>query len=170
MLIAIILIATSLALPARVVNRYFDDTRAVNHVFGWVSSAKYMQKYRIGGIRNLSFMLGYVNKNLPSDSVVLMLFEARSFYFRPRAIQDVKRTNWPLLSKVLTPDECLQRVDVTHVLINQGSLNYAAARGSKFSPAGLNALQLFTEHCLELVHETQAHRLYKLKKQVTRSH
>jgi 4-amino-4-deoxy-L-arabinose transferase-like glycosyltransferase len=160
---AILLITVSLALTTRVAGRYFDQTKAVKHVFGRISSAKYMEKYEIGAIRNLSLMLNYVNKNLPADSVVLMLFEARSFYFRPQAIQDVKRHNWPLLLNVLASDECLQRVNVTHVLINQGSLNYYTKRGTRFSPTGLKALRRYTDQCLELVHETRAHRLYKVK-------
>jgi hypothetical protein len=160
---AILLIAVSLAPTARVVSRYFDNTRAAKHVFGLISSANYMKKYKIGGIRNLSLMLDYVNKNLPTDSVILMLFEARSFYFRPRVIQDVMNSNWPLLSNALTPDECLRRVNVTHVLVNQGTLKYFAIRGTRFSPTSLNALQGFTDRCLELVHETRAHRLYKVK-------
>jgi hypothetical protein len=160
---AILLITVSLGLTAKVASRYDDQTRAVQHVFGLISSANYMEKYRIGGIRNLSFMLNYVNKNLPPDRVVLMLFESRGFYFRPQTIQDVGLNNWPVLLNVLASDECLQRLKATHVLINQGSLNYYTARGSRFSPEGLKALQRYTDQCLELVHETQVHRLYKVK-------
>jgi hypothetical protein len=162
-ILSILLITVGLTLTARVAGRYLDETKAVNHVFGMISSAKYMQKYKIGGIRNLSFMLDYVNKNLPKDSVILMLFEARSFYFRPQAIQDVKNSNWPLLLKVLASDECLQQLKVTHVLINQGTLNYYTSRGSKISPTGLKALQRYSDQCLDLVHETRVHRLYKVK-------
>ena len=164
MIFSILLITASLALTARVAGRYLDKTKAVKHVFGMKSSAEYMQKYKIGGIRNLSSMLDYVNKNLPSDSVILMLFEARSFYFRPRVIQDVRNITWPVLSSVLTSAECLERLNVTHVLVNQGTMNYWAERGSKFSPKSLKALQRITDQCLELVHETQTHRLYKVKK------
>jgi hypothetical protein len=160
---AILLITVSLAQTARVVDRYFDDTKAKKHVFGLISSANYMKKYKIAGIRNLSLMLDYVNKTLPTDSAILMLFEARSFYFRPRVIQDIANSNWPLLSNALTFDECLRRVNVTHVLVNQGSLGYFRKRGAKFSPTSLNAFQRFTDRCLELVHETQSHRLYKVK-------
>lgn len=162
-MVSILLIAFSLALTARVAVRFLDDTKAVKHAFGRISSAKYMQKYRIGGIRNLSFMLDYVNKNLPKDSVILMLFEARSIYFRTQAIQDIGNSNWPVLSNLMTPADCLQRLNVTHVLVNQGTINYYTKRGSNYSPTGLAALQGFTDRCLELVHETQAHRLYRVK-------
>jgi hypothetical protein len=162
-MISILLITASLVLTARVVVRFVDKTKAVQHAFGLISSANYMQKYKIGGIRNLSFMLDYVNKNLPADSVILMLFEARSFYFRPQTIQDIRNSSWPVLSEGLAADKCLQRLNVTHVLINQGTLNYYTTRGSKFSPASLEALRGFTDQCLELIHETRAHRLYKVK-------
>jgi hypothetical protein len=158
------LITVSLAQTARVVDRYFDDTKAKKHVFGLISSANYMKKYKIGGIRNLSLMLDYVNKNLTTDSAILMLFEARGFYFRPRVIQDnIINSNWALLSNALTFDECLRRVNATHVLVNQGSLKHLRKRGAKFSPTSLNAFQRFTDRCLELVHETRGHRLYKVK-------
>jgi len=160
---AILLIAISLAPTALVISRYFDNTRAAKHAIGMISSANYLKKYKIGGIRNLSLMLDYVNKNLPTDSVILMLFEARSFYFRPLVIQDITNSNWPLLSNALTSDECLQDLNVTHVLENEGTLNYLTIRGAKISPTSLNALQHFKERCLELVHETRAHRLYKVK-------
>jgi hypothetical protein len=160
---AILLITVSSARTARVIDRYFDDTKAKKHVFGLVSPANYMKKYKIGGIRNLSLMLDYVNKNLTADSVILMLFEARSFYFRPRVIQDIINSNWPLLANSLTINECLRRVNVTHVLVNQGSLKHLRKRGVEFSPKSLNAFQRFTDQCLELVHETRGHRLYKVK-------
>ena len=150
-------------LTARVVSRYFDNTRAAKHAIGLISSANYLKKYKIGGIRNLSLMLDYVNKNLPTDSVILMLFESRSFYFRPRVIQDIRNANWMLLSNVLTSDECLRDLNVTHVLENEGTLNYLTIRGVKFSPTSLNELQHFKERCLELIHETRGHRLYKVK-------
>jgi hypothetical protein len=162
-IISILLITASLVLTARVVVRFVDKTKAVQHAFGLISPTKYMQKYKIGGIRNLSLMLDYVNKNLPADSVILMLFEARSFYFRPQTIQDIRNSSWPVLSEGLAADKCLQRLSVTHVLINQGTLNYYTTRGSKFSPASLEALRGFTDQCLELIHETRAHRLYKVK-------
>jgi hypothetical protein len=162
-IICILLITASLVLTARVVVRFVDKTKAVQHAFGLISSAKFMQTYKIGGIRNLSFMLDYVNKNLPADSVILMLFEARSFYFRPQTIQDIRNSSWPVLSEGLAADKCMHRLSVTHVLINQGTLNYYTTRGSKFSPASLKALHGFTDRCLELIHETRAHRLYKVK-------
>jgi len=160
---AILMIAVSLALTARVISRYFDETKAVKHVFGLISSAEYIKKYKISGIRHLSVMMDYINKNLPSDSIVLMLFESRSFYFRPQTIQDVSYTNWPFLSNVLIADECLQQVNVTHVLVNQGVLDYFTTRGSKFSPTSMEALQLFTDRCLLLIHESRKLRLYKVK-------
>jgi hypothetical protein len=160
---AILSITISLALTAWVVFRHFDDTRAAQHAIGLISSANCMKKYRIGGIRNLQLMVDYVNTNLPTDSVILMLFEARSFYFHPQVIQDVRNANWPLLANVLTSDECLRRTNVTHVLENRGTLDYFTKRGSKFSPASLNALQQFKDRCLELVHETRVYRLYKVK-------
>jgi hypothetical protein len=163
-ILSIVLIIVSLVLTARVAGRFLDKTKAVKHVLGMISSIEYMQTYKIGGIRNLSFMLDYVNKNLPMDSVILMLFEARSVYFRPQAIQDIRNSTWPVLSAVLSPDECLQRVNVTHVLVNQGTLDYYTTRGSKFSPAELEKLRRFTDRCLELIHETRVHRLYRVKK------
>jgi hypothetical protein len=162
-IICILLITASLVMTGRVVVRFVDKTKAVQHGFGLISSAKYMQTYKIGGIRNLSFMLDYVNNNLPADSVILMLFEARSFYFRPQTIQDIRNSSWPVLSEGLTADKCLPLLSVTHVLINQGTLNYYTTRGSKFSPASLEELRGFTDQCLELIHETRAHRLYKVK-------
>jgi hypothetical protein len=162
-IVSILLITVSLALTARVAGRYFDRTKAVKHVFGMISSVKYMQKYKIGGINDFSLMVDFINKNLPTDSVVLMLFEARSFYFHPRVIQDVMNSNWPLLSNALTSDECLRSVNVTHVLVNQGTLNYFTIRGAKFSPTGLNALRRYTDQCLQLIHETRWQRLYRVK-------
>ena len=161
-IVSILLITVSLALTARVAGRYFDRTKAVKHVFGMISSIKYMQKYEMGGIHDFSLMVDYINKNLPTDSLILMLFEARSFYFRPQVIQDVRNSSWAVLSNLLTPDKCLQRLSVTHVLVNYGVLNYFAKRGSKFSPTGLNSLQRYTDQCLELVHETQWLRLYRV--------
>jgi hypothetical protein len=51
------------------------------------------------------------------DSHILMLFEARNFYFQLRIIQDNRATNGLLLLKVLSSDECLESDDVTQVRI-----------------------------------------------------
>jgi hypothetical protein len=161
--VSILLIIVSLALTARMTGHFFNRTKAFKHAIGLASSQKYMLKYKIGSVHNFLLMQDYINQNLPTDSVVLMLFEARSFYFHAQTIQDIRHSSWPVLSKGMTDDKCLQRANVTHVLVNHGVLEYFTKRGSKFSPTDSAALQNFTDQCLELVFETRSHRLYEVK-------
>ncbi len=161
--VSLLLIIVSLALTARMAGHFFNRTKAFKHALGMASVLKYMQKYKIGSVHGFLLMQDYINQNLPADSVVLMLFESRSFYFRPQTIQDIRHSSWPVLLNGLTGDKCLQRAGVTHVLLNHGVLEYFTKRGSKFSQTDLEALQRFTDRCLAFVYETRSHRLYKVK-------
>ncbi|HSG81302.1 MAG TPA: hypothetical protein VLC48_03555, partial [Gemmatimonadota bacterium] len=101
-----------------------------------------------------------VNSEPDDESLTLMLFEARGYYFHAPIIQDNLSSNWPLLASALAPSVCLNSIGVTHVLLGIGTLNYFAATG------GLDPQRVrwsdFTEFADRCLDETYRNRLYIL--------
>jgi hypothetical protein len=162
--VLILLFATIGLIPtARTAFLWFSKTKALNHAVGLTSPAKYLKEYKIDNSPYFVRVMNFINENLPKDSYILMLYEARGFYFQPHIIQDNKTTNWPLLMKVLSPDECLENLEVTHVLINDSALNYYLKRGANPPTVQLKELYRFMNRCLSNIYKTPSHKLFEVK-------
>lgn len=108
-------------------------------------------------------LLERVNVQLSSNARVLMLFEARGLYFRPRTLQDNRLTNWPLLAVHLAGDTCLHRTGVTHVLVNEAALHYYVERGMDPAVLAWDAFDGFRAACLKEVDRSGSHTLYEVR-------
>jgi len=157
-------IAIGLIPTVRTAHFWLSKTKALNHAVGVISSEEYLAEYKMGGIQDFAPVINFLNENLPKDSYILMLFEARGFYFKPRIIQDNKAANWPLLLQSLTPAECLESVGVTHVLVNYGALNYYLKRGANQSILRFEEFHRFANQCLTPIYKTNSHTLFEVKK------
>jgi hypothetical protein len=158
---AILISLTCLALvpTARALGWRVTRTEAVQHLVG-VSSANDYLASRMG--RAYVEVIRLANGELDEDSRILMLFDARGYYFRPAVIQDNMAINWPLLASVLPPDDCLESMGITHVLLGTGSLGYYAGVGG-LDPErlGWSSLQAFAARCLEPLYEHPALMLFR---------
>ena len=108
-------------------------------------------------------VVAYVNQNLAPDDRVLMLFEARGFYFNVPVIQDNILVNWPLLATKLPAIGCLESSGISHVLINTGALDFYLQRGLDPDVAQWNTFNEFAERCLASVYSMGSHVLYAVK-------
>jgi hypothetical protein len=89
---------------------------------------------------------------LPDDSLVLLLWEARTAGLPVRLLADVRLSNWPLLSQTPAPASCLAGTGITHLVVNQGGLRYYLARGASAEAFRLGELEVFLANCLQEVH------------------
>ncbi len=141
---------TGLALvpTALTVRDWLTWTRAAGHFVGTVSAADY-----IGNSLGPEYLevVRLTDTELAADSRILMLFEARGYYFERSVLQDNKMTNWRLISSAIDDDDCLESVGVTHVLLGLATLRHFVQAGLDPEDIRWSAFQQFAGRCLEPV-------------------
>jgi hypothetical protein len=100
---------------------------------------------------------------LGDDALVLLLWEARTAGLRPRAISDVRLSNWPLLSQTAAPGSCLAGTGITHVVINRASVGYYITRGASPDAFRIPQLGEFIRRCLEGAIDTQGYLIFRVR-------
>ncbi len=132
----------------------------VEYLVGSSSRAAFLAR-RTGGYADV---VSFVNERLPRDSRVLMLFDARGYYFRLPVIQDNAITNWLFvlpLPKAAGPD-CLRSAGITHVLLNAGAIHYYGRRGVDLAPLRLDALERFARDCFSPLYSSGGITVFRL--------
>jgi hypothetical protein len=161
-------LAALVLLPAvRMMHGWLVGTKAMGHLAGMTSAAEYRANrvtYQLIGP-----VVRVANERLTRDDRILMLFEARAFYFEPSVTQDVRVANWPLLADKLRPGDCLQDSGVTHVLLGTGALGYYINRGLDPAVARWEAFQQFAGRCLVPIHESTGFVLYEVRREISSS-
>ncbi len=121
----------------------------LGHLAGLTSEASYLRT----GFFFYSQMTEAANRVVPDGGKVLLLFEARGYYFEPAVIQDNLLTNWALLAPYTKRHEdCLVSSDISHVLVSDAAVRYYARRGMDPRLLGLEDLSSFAARCLSVVH------------------
>ena len=138
-----------------------DRRRALSYAVGTLADRAYLASAPEPGFPPLYTMSRYVNEHLEPRSRILMLFEARGWYFRPTVLQDNNLTNWPLLTPLLDRDPCLASTKVTHVLLNAGALSFYEHRGLDSTVVGWPEFRRFERRCLRRVTEVGGIVLYE---------
>ncbi|UCC82046.1 MAG: hypothetical protein JSW46_13705 [Gemmatimonadota bacterium] len=135
---------------AIMVRDWLTKIRGVEHFVGTASAEDYLSNWL--GPGNLE-VLRLTETQLAADSRILMLFDARGYYFERTVLQDNKGTNWPLISSVIDEDECLESVGVSHVLLGLGPLSHYFRGGLDPEHVRWSAFQQFAGRCLEPILE-----------------
>jgi len=139
-------------------------TMALNYLTGTSSWESYLRMNPIPrGNQAYSDIALYVNQHLPRDSRVLMIFDARGYYFTVPVIQDNAHTNWLLLARTEAVPGCLRSTGISHVLVNIGALYYYTGRGLDPRFLQWEAFREFAERCLTQVHEGHGFILYRVR-------
>ena len=100
---------------------------------------------------------------LGDDALVLLLWEARTAGLKPRALSDVRLSNWPLLSQTAAPASCLAGTGITHVVINRASVGYYLTRGALPHAFRIPQLSDFIRRCLEGPVDTQGYLIFRVR-------
>jgi hypothetical protein len=132
-------------------------------VLGSLTGATSLQRYLETGY-NLHFqVLQAANNLVPPDGKLLLLYEARGFYFEPEVIQDNNISNWTLLAPMMSSSEnCLETTGITHVLVNDLAVRYYVRRGMDPRLLRLDSLPQFARRCLTVIHRGQGFTLLRL--------
>lgn len=156
-------LVVGLAPAGRALYQKTTGSPALSHAIGITSAGEYLR----AETGYLTRMTEAVNARVPDDGKVLMLMEARGYYFDRKVIQDNTLTNWPLLAPLASQGNCLRDVDVTHVLVGSGVLRYYVLRGMEPAPLRLNLFPKFSRACLRQIHQGNGFYLYEIRKWTT---
>jgi hypothetical protein len=105
----------------------------------------------------------FINDNLTQKDKLLMLFEARGYYFRVPVIQDLEFTNWALLFEKSPSVSKLKSAGISYLLINTSAPKYFQSRHMDLKGFRLDELELFTHRYLVPIYKNEAYVLYALK-------
>jgi hypothetical protein len=137
-------------------------TKALSHLVGATSRNTYLREHFLPEVRVHERLAEFTNRSLAADDRILMIFEARGLYLEPRVIEDTKVTNWALLSSRVGSGQCLGKSGITHVLANQGSAMYYAARGVPAEVLRWDEFERFTKSCLTPIYTDSGLTLYRV--------
>jgi hypothetical protein len=149
--VRLVLTATALAVlagSATVMYRYAIKGREFAQLFGFVSRHEFLRRWT----GDFPDVVSFVNGSVPPESRVLMLFEARGYYFRVPVLQDNMLMNWPLLSAHPAAHDCLRSTGITHVLLSRGALDYYRGHGFDLTPLRIESFEQFTDACLRPIY------------------
>ncbi len=159
-LLLISLAALSLFPSAKAMRFWLSKSDVLGYLAGVTSQNQYLET----GFYLYSQLVQATNTLVPRDGKVLMLFEARGYYFKPQVIQDNAITNWALLAPKVTEDgSCLEGTNITHILLNDLAVRYYVSRGTSPQTLGINAFPDFAERCLTLLLDGRGFIIFSLK-------
>lgn len=105
----------------------------------------------------------FADEVTPPDAKILMLFEARGFYFDRAVLQDNLLTNWTILHRIGATDTCLAGTGITHVLLNEVMPSYYGSRGASLDALSWNRFPEFAQRCLEPLGAFRGEVLFRLR-------
>ncbi len=144
---------------AKTAHVWFRRSDVTGYLAGLTSRATYLQT----GFFFYSQMTEAANQVVPGDGKVLLLFEARGYYFEPAVIQDNLLTNWALLAPYTKlHDDCLASSDISHFLVSDAAVRYYARRGMDPRLLRLDDLGAFATRCLSVVHRGRGFTILKV--------
>ena len=150
-----------------IVKACLSGAYALQYVTGKISSESYIRRNPFPlGNPAYGEMVYYVNRNLPKESRVLLIYEARGYYFNVPVIQDNVLTNWPLLARTEAAAKCLRSSGISHLIVGVGALEYYVSRGMDPQVLQWDAFQEFSRRCLTTVHYGGGFILYRVKERV----
>jgi hypothetical protein len=143
---------------AKTMSLWTTQKMALTYLTGFTSRETYLQN-----TAGFADVVSYLNQHVSSESRVLMLFEARGFYFNVPVIQDNILSNWPLLASKASSLHCLKTSGISHVLFNGAALDYFFMRGLDPRTIHLEEFKQFAEKCLTPIYENHKYVLYQVR-------
>ncbi len=162
-LVLVLLAVLALAPSGSTMYTWISQRKAVSHLIGASSADEYLDTHPDVPVQDYASLVRFVNGELPEGSRILMLFEARGYYFNLPVLVDVLATNWPLLAPQLAPTDCLAEAGISHVLVGVGAVDYYTKGGLDRELIQWAALQQFTERCLAPIYRVPGFVLYVVR-------
>jgi len=145
---------------ARAMHLWLRKSKVLGHSAGVTSEREYLDT----GYSYYSRLTQAVNQRVPPDGKVLLLFEARGYYFERAVIQDNMLTNWALLApQAIGSEDCLSSAPITHVLVSDLAISYYVRRGLDPHVLGSDLFPVFAADCLAPFYQGRGFRILELR-------
>ncbi|MGH8543083.1 MAG: ArnT family glycosyltransferase [Gammaproteobacteria bacterium] len=140
---------------------WLNLTGATPHFYGQTSRKEYLDNHTWFG--DLMDVTVWANSRLPGSARILLLFEARGYYFEKQVLQDNLGSNLPLIMEAWNGEGCLEGSSITHVLLNTGALEYFLEGGLDPKIIQWDRFERFRARCLHRVYRNAYFELYHLR-------
>ena len=120
----------------------------LRHAFGQASAQEVWRRHPDGTARDFSPVIANVQRLVPKDGKVLLLWEARGLPFEREVLVDAMLSNWSFLAQSPATGTCLAGTGITHLLVGAGSVEYYVNRGADPRVFMLDRFARFRERCL----------------------
>jgi hypothetical protein len=141
----------------------FSGKAALRYVTGMSSAEEFLQSGLFLYGNQVYSEMTFINRHMPQGSRILMVYEGRGYYFNVATIQDNSFTNWPLLARTEAAINCLRRTGISHVLVNDTTVEYFVRRGVDPQVFKWEAFEQFAQRCLIPVHRGQGFVLFRVR-------
>lgn len=147
---ALCLVTAVLPLAGALRQRFFSGhVVLLRHAVGMASAQEVWRRHPDGTARGLAPVIANVQRLVPADGKVLLLWEARALPFEREALVDVMLSNWTYLAQSPAYGNCLAGTGITHVLVGAGSVEYYVDRGADPRSFMLDRFASFRERCFK---------------------
>lgn len=120
----------------------------LRHAAGQASAQEVWRRHPDGTARDLTPVIANVQRLVPPDGKVLMLWEARGLPLEREVLVDVMLSNWSYVAQSRGYADCLAGTGITHLLVGGGSVEYYVNRGADPRAFMLDRFANFRERCL----------------------
>lgn len=142
------LVLALLPLTGALRQRFFSGhVVLLRHALGQASAQEVWRRHPDGTARDFSPVIASVQRLVPADGKLLLLWEARALPFERDALVDVMLSNWSYLAQSPAYDTCLAGTGITHLLVGAGSVEYYVNRGADPRSFMLDRFATFRERC-----------------------
>jgi hypothetical protein len=145
---------------AKSMHFWFRKSQVLGYFAGTVSENRYLET----GFTYYYRLTEATNRLVPENARVLLLFEARGYYFEPQVIQDNVLTNWAFLAPLAEADTgCLEGSGITHVVVSDLAARYYILRGTEPQTLGIDSFPAFVQRCLTPVYRERGFTILRLR-------
>jgi hypothetical protein len=152
-----------LALPSALAYWHMVEQRApVAYAVGRESARAFLGRY--WETRGLMSVVAWVNAKAEPGAKVILLFDARGFYFDREVREDINIRNWALLEPFARGAGCLEDLGASFIVVNDASRRYFERRGASMQTLKWDAFDAFRRRCLTLRQEYGGMQVYELSR------
>ena len=149
-LAVVLLVVALLPLTGALRQRFLTrDLVLLRHAVGAASARDVWRHHPDATARALAPVIENVQRLVPPDGKVLLLWEARGLAFDREVLVDVMLSNWSFLAQSPTAlENCLAGTGITHILAGSGAVGYYIERGADRTAFRLDRFAAFRDRCL----------------------
>jgi hypothetical protein len=140
----------------------FEQRTPIAYAVGRESPRTFLRRY--WETRALMPVVEWVNARTETDARVILLFDARGFYFDRDVREDINIRNWALLAPFAHAPGCLSDLGVSYIVVNDASRRYFQRRGVSMQLLQWSKFDEYRRECLTLRYEYGGMQVYGMNR------